>query len=168
MSKDLFGAMGVSAAGLSAQRMRMEAIAKNIANAQTTRSGEDGQAYRRRRVVINASEETRVARKRTASHKLRLSCTSSMHINGGSGSTRRSREATEPALDAQEMIDPNSAFTMVFDPSHPDAGPDGYVQMPDINTVTEMVDMMTATRAYEANLSAMKAYQNIVTKSLDI
>jgi flagellar basal-body rod protein FlgC len=56
----------------------------------------------------------------------------------------------------------------VYDPQHPDAGPDGYVRMPDINMVTEMVDMVAATRAYEANLAAMKAYQHIVSKSLEI
>ena len=66
------------------------------------------------------------------------------------------------------MEDPTSESIRVYDPQHPDADEEGYVSMPDINMVTEMVDMIAATRAYEANLSAMKAYQSITEKSLEI
>jgi len=166
MSKDLFGAMGISAAGLSAQRKRMETIAKNIANAETTRS-EEGGPYKRRRVAIESSEGSAPSRPRAAEHRVSLSRTSPGHLGGSE--RRRSASAGEgPSLDAREVVDENAGVNLLFDPSHPDADEKGYVRMPDINTVTEMVDMVAATRAYEANLAAMKAYQSMVTKSLEI
>ena len=144
----------------------METIAKNIANAETTRS-EEGGPYRRRRVAIESAEGTEPSRSRAAEHRVSLHRTSPGHMSNSA--PRRSGSAGEaPSLDAKEVVDENAGFQLVFDPSHPDADEKGYVQMPDINTVTEMVDMVAATRAYEANLAAMKAYQSIVTKSLEI
>ena len=166
MSNDLFGVMGISAAGLSAQRKRMETIAKNIANADTTRS-EEGGPYRRRRVAIEAVEGKEPSRPRAAEHRVSLSRTAPGHLSG-TATKRSASGGSPPSLNAEEVVDENAGVELVFDPSHPDADEKGYVRMPDINTVTEMVDMVAATRAYEANLAAMKAYQSMVTKSLEI
>ncbi|MBN1826870.1 MAG: flagellar basal body rod protein FlgC [Candidatus Eisenbacteria bacterium] len=166
MSNDLFGALGISASGLSAQRKRMETIAKNIANAETTRS-EEGGPYRRRQIVISSDEGSAPSRSRAAEHRVSLTRTSPGHL-GGSAATRPGAAAEGPSLDAREVVDESAGFELVFDPAHPDADEKGYVRVPDISTITEMVDMVAATRAYEANLTAMKAYQSIVSKSLEI
>jgi flagellar basal-body rod protein FlgC len=164
MGQDLFGPMSISAAGMSAQQKRMVAIAKNIANAEVTKA-EDGEPYKRRTVEFSIGGPT--AAPPLALISAPLLRTSPEHlaplqlgpIAAGAGT---------PTVEAKEVVDPTSGFQLVYDPQHPDAGPDGYVRLPDVNTVTEMVDMVAATRAYEANLAAMKAYQNIVSKSLEI
>ena len=165
MAEDLFGPMAISASGMSAQRKRMETIAKNIANAETTRSAEGG-VYRRRRVVLSSSEETGGGSRTPGASRLPLARTSAMHIGGSGGP--HPREAPPPLVEAEEIMDPDAGYRIIHDPEHPDADEEGYVRMPDVNAVTEMVDMMAATRAYEANLAAMRAYQSIVTKSLEI
>ena len=164
MASDLFGSMSISGAGMTAQRKRMDAIAKNIANAETTRTP-DGGPYKRHTVVFRGADAPQPPGP-TIDPALTLERTSPEHLSVGS-------PLAAPVLpidtvQASEVVDPKAGVNLVFDPSHPDAGPDGYVRMPDIDTVTEMVDMVAATRAYEANLSAMKAYQNIVSKSLEI
>lgn len=165
MSDNLFGPMAISASGLSAQRKRMEAIAKNIANAEASRS-EDGGIFQRRKVVLatRASGESRTAR--PAAHRVSLERTSGGHLAGGGG--RRTVAEDLPLVEAREVVDSEAGYRIVHDPSHPDADEDGYVRLPDVNSVTEMVDMMAATRAYEANLAAMRAYQSMVSKSLEI
>lgn len=165
MSNDLFGPLAISASGLSAQRKRMEAIAKNIANAETTRS-EDGGVYRRRGVRITGSETSTVGQDRPASHRLPLARTSPTHF--GARGLQRLEASSLPTVEAEEVVDESSGFTLVYDPNHPDADGEGYVRMPDVNAVTEMIDMMSATRAYEANLAAMRAYQSMVSRSLEI
>lgn len=164
MASDLFGSMSISGAGMTAQRKRMDAIAKNIANAETTRTP-DGGPYKRHTVVLRGADAPEPAGP-TLDPALTLERTAPEHLPAAAPFV----PALLPAdtVQASEIVDPKAGVNLVFDPSHPDAGPDGYVKMPDIDTVTEMVDMVAATRAYEANLSAMKAYQNIVTKSLEI
>lgn len=164
MAKDLFTSMSISASGMSAQRKRMEAISQNIANAETTR-GENGEAYKRKRVIFstNTTDVQKPAAK--PRHSVTLAQTAPGHLAGG-----KPVLANEPSqkVEAIEVEDPNAESIRVYDPQHPDADAEGYVSMPDINMVTEMVDMIAATRAYEANLSAMKAYQSITEKSLEI
>ncbi len=93
--------------------------------------------------------------------------TSARHLSASS--TRSSGDPGRPGtVEAREIEDQNANVVRIFDPHHPDADEAGYVEMPDINTVTEMVDMVAATRAYEANLAAMKAYQSMFNKSLEI
>lgn len=143
----------------------MEAIAKNIANAETTRSDEN-EVYRRRRVVMTAKGSRSADRGVAVPHRVSLMRTSPGHLPGSA--TRRASESSVPTVEAREVVDENAGYQLVHDPHHPDAGEDGFVRIPDINAVTEMVDMMAATRAYEANLAAMRAYQNMVAKSLEI
>jgi flagellar basal-body rod protein FlgC len=165
MADELFAPMTISASGMSAQRKRMEAIARNIANVETTRS-EEGGAYRRRQVVMTETESAEGRTGRQPRHRVSLSRTSPMHLEGGS--RRGPASGAVPTVEADEVVDPDAGYRIVHDPSHPDADEEGYVRMPDINSVTEMVDMMAATRAYEANLAAMRAYQTMVTKSMEI
>jgi flagellar basal-body rod protein FlgC len=164
MGQDLFGPMSISAAGMSAQQKRMTAIAKNIANAEVTKA-EDGEPYKRRTVEFSLAGPS--AEPPLAAVPAPLVRTSPEHMAPQALAPGAAGAGT-PTVQATEVADPNAGYQLVFDPKHPDAGPDGYVRMPDVNAVTEMVDMVAATRAYEANLAAMKAYQHIVSKSLEI
>ena len=142
----MFDSMHVSASGLAAERLRMDVIAQNLANANSTR-GPDGQPYRRHEVVFRSTDV------------------------GASSGAGRSERASNEALSGVEpvaIVEDPSALRTVYDPEHPDADEDGYVHYPNVNPVTEMVDMMTATRAYEANVTAMNAAKNMALKALDI
>ena len=147
----LFDAMDVSASGLTAERLRMDTIAANLANANTTR-GADGVAYRRREVVTQAIGSG----------------------PAGAGRSFASFGAAAGALGAPggvEVVeiseDPTPGRT-VYDPGHPDADGRGYVQMPNVNPVTEMVDLITATRSYEASTTALNAIKQEFTRALDV
>ena len=145
----MFDSMQVSASGLSAERLRMDVIAQNLANVNTTR-GADGNPYRRREVVFQAIDP---------------GATGAASGVGGVGTDGAAPAGGVEAVGIQE--DP-SPLRAVYDPSHPDADQNGYVYLPNINPVTEMIDMMTATRAYEANVTAMNAAKNMAMKALDI
>jgi len=142
----VFRALDISASGLSAQRARMDVIAENLANAGTTRTLEGG-AYRRKRVILAAqpSEEARFGLPDILTDR---------HAGAG---VRVARIAEDP-----------SALPLVYDPSHPDARPDGYVEMPNVNTVVEMVDIISASRAYEANAAVVGAIKQMAQKALDM
>jgi flagellar basal-body rod protein FlgC len=144
----LFDAIDVSGSGLSAERLRMDVTAENLANAQTTR-GADGQPYRRKEVVL---------------------------AEGGGPSTFGTAlrtalgNATSPAHGVQVagiVADPTD-LKRIYDPGHPDADANGYVTMPNVNTVTEMTDLISASRAYEADVTAMQTAKQMFTKTLDI
>jgi flagellar basal-body rod protein FlgC len=144
----MFGGMEISASGLTAQRLRMDVTAENLANAQTTK-GADGQPYRRKEVVL----------RETSSGGFGAQLTKAL----GTGSKARAGgvEVAQIATDTQPG-------KMVYDPSHPDANAQGYVQMPNVDTVTEMVDLIDSSRAYEANVTAMQASKQMFTKTLEI
>jgi flagellar basal-body rod protein FlgC len=161
---DMFSGLNISASGLSAQRKRMNAIASNVANAETTRT-EDGGPYRRKIVRLH-SKMQETFDKIMKSAGSRLAATDGAHfgegeiemLEGGAGA---------PAVGADESIDP-SPFRSVYDPSHPDADESGYVKMPNVNVVTEMVDMISASRSYEANVTAVNAAKTMAKDSLEI
>ena len=143
----MFDALEISASGLTAERMRMDVIAENLANAQTTR-GADGQPYRRKEVVL-AERQARAA------------------------SARRSpaRWAARPARRRRGRADRRRTrrrSSSVYDPGHPDADANGYVQMPNVDSVAEMVDLISAQRAYEANVTAMQAAKQMFSKTLEL
>ncbi|HWI06770.1 MAG TPA: flagellar basal body rod protein FlgC [Solirubrobacteraceae bacterium] len=140
----LFDAIGTAASGLSAERLRMDVVAENLANAQSTR-GADGQPYRRKVVVLQESGSTFGA---TLDGAMR---------NAASGGVR-------VAAIAQDAT-PNR---LVYDPGHPDADERGYVSMPNVQPVTEMVDLITASRGYEANVTVMQTTKQMFTKTLEI
>jgi flagellar basal-body rod protein FlgC len=161
---NLFGVMDVSASALKAERVRAEVVAANMANAETTRTTNGG-PYQRHHVVFEAEGDG----------SFRQSLVS--HMSVGSLSTNAMRRLGG-VVTADTQIDGGVAVTGVisdasaplrrFDPQHPDAGPDGYVAYPDINPLTEMVDLMGAQRSYGANASAIQAEKNMVASSLEI
>ncbi|MGD9402641.1 MAG: flagellar basal body rod protein FlgC [bacterium] len=167
MSKMLFNVMKTIGSGLSAQRRRMEAIANNIANAETTRT-QDGGPYRRKSVVIKEiTAETRVP-SRNFRTSLRLATTSPTHMSGARAGITGAETVEVPEMDVRTLEDSPARVKVVYDPHHPDADSSGYVAYPDINPVEEMVDMMTASRAYEANIAAMSTLKSMVKKALEM
>lgn len=162
---NLFGVMDVSGSAMQAERMRAEVVAANMANAETTRT-EDGTPYRRQMVVFaaNQGDPNFLDSMRNASVGAGLAApplpeSGLSPIPGGSVST-----GVHVAQVVQDTADPLKRY----DPSNPDAGPDGYVAYPNINPLTEMVDLMGATRAYGLNGSAVQAEKAMITSALDI
>jgi flagellar basal-body rod protein FlgC len=141
----MFGAIDAAASGLTAERLRMDVISNNIANANTTRTVEGG-PYRRQMVMFqprNASQSS-------------FSQIFSQQMEAGSG------------VRVVGIVKDESPTKKVYDPSHPDADTQGYIELPNINIVSEMVDMITATRAYEANVTAVNAAKSMALKALEI
>jgi flagellar basal-body rod protein FlgC len=137
----VFSALEVAASGLTAERDRMNIIASNLANAKTTR-GVDGEPYRR----IDPVFEARPLRP------------------GAIDAVTRSVMRVELA---QVREDPEQG-QLVYDPKHPDANPEGYVEYPNVNVVTEMVNLMTASRAYEAGVATIESVKSMARSALKI
>jgi flagellar basal-body rod protein FlgC len=162
----LFAGLNVSGLGLSAQRKRMNAIANNIANAETTRT-EDGAPYRRKTVSIEtAANQSFVETFQGKYSSIPLMGSDQSHMEAP-GFPFREVEDLPGAVAAEEGED-TSDFKVVYDPTHPDADDTGYVKMPNVNIVTEMVDMMSASRAYEANITVINAQKQMAKDSLEI
>ena len=162
--KGLFRSIDISAAGLSAQRQRTNVIASNIANVHTTQT-KSGGPYRRQMALLRQKRPSRDFRSLMGRRSSRLVATHRAHSRGGlSRGMRRSLGGVEVAKIAEEAASPR----MVFDPGHPDADARGYVAFPNINIVTEMVNMISATRAYEANVTALNAAKSMAQKALEI
>jgi flagellar basal-body rod protein FlgC len=164
----MFSSLEISASGLSAQRLRMNVIANNIANASTTRTPEGG-PYRRQVANFQAAME---------GPKILVPQTP-RPVAGGSGAPNApgaaaprvaaERYAVLPAgVEVGQVVPDPSEFQMVYDPGHPDADAKGYVKMPNVNPVVEMMDLMAASRAYEANVSAMGVARDMTNKTLEI
>ena len=143
-----FGGLEVSASGLTAERLRMDVTAENLANAQTTR-GANGQPYRRKEVVLQEAP---------GSFGASLSAAMGGGNNGSSGGVQV----------AGVVEDTATPLKRVYDPGHPDADAQGYVSMPNVDTVTEMVDLISAQRAYEANVTAMQAAKQMFSRTLEL
>jgi flagellar basal-body rod protein FlgC len=160
----LFASFNISAAGLSAQRKRMTVIAENIANVETTRT-ENGTPYRRKIVLLRAepSENFNLILRRET---MALRTTSGKHIPSSSFSLVE-KDFTISGVRA-EVVEDRSPYRLVYNPEHPDADEEGYVHMPNVNIVVEMVEMISATRAYEANVTAFNASKNIAKDALEI
>ncbi len=145
----IFDAINASGSALTAERLRMDVTAENLANAQTTR-GADGQPYRRKEVVLQQRDGA-----------------------GAFGSmltTAMGRTSGQAARGVQVggIVEDQSGPRLQYDPGHPDANADGYVEMPNVNPVTEMVDLISASRGYEANVTAINTAKQMFTKTLDI
>jgi flagellar basal-body rod protein FlgC len=156
---NLFGLMETSGSAMQAERMRAEVVAANMANAETTRT-ESGGPYRRQHVVFAANPA-----------QFAESLAGASEAPAGTGVlTLRGSSTRQPAGGvhiAQVLADPAPPLKR-YDPGHPDAGPDGYVAYPDINPLTEMVDLMGATRAYGLNGSAVQAEKGMIASALEI
>jgi flagellar basal-body rod protein FlgC len=161
----IFSIIDIGAAGLSAQRAKLNAISQNIANVETTKTPE-GTPYKRRKVVFEADEDNRRFVDVLDNSVTALSRTNAKHIpNTEHGSTK---DGEINLVSARENVIEPDAFKMVYDPTHPDADENGYVEMPDIDIIAEMVDMMASTRAYEADVSVIQSAKEMAMNSLDI
>ena len=145
----LFMGIDASASGLTAERLRMDVISNNIANSNTTRT-ERGGAYHRKVVVFEPRTREPKPFERTLIRAI--------------GATKQAGEGVR----AVSIVEDNSPGPMIYAPGHPDANADGYVEKPNVNTVQEMVDMITAQRAYEANATAMNSAKAMANKALEI
>ncbi len=161
----ILGAMEISSRGLSVQRAKMNTVAQNIANAETTET-QGGDFYRRKRVIVREDKIKGTFNSMVKEAGLRLSRTDKRHLGGKAALAGGTVELS--TVSGQEVADPDSAFRLVYDPSHPKADEEGYVKMPDIEIVNEMVDMMAASRAYEANTVAISAAKKMAKDALDI
>lgn len=158
---NLFGVMDVSASALQAERLRAEVVASNMANANTTRTPQGG-PYKRQQVVFESEASDQGA---FANHFL------SQGVGfGGNGLESNDPESRGEigGVKIAAVVSDNSPGLRRYDPGHPDADKNGYVTFPDINPLTEMVDLMSATRAYDLNSSAVEATKGMITASLDI
>jgi len=135
----LSSAISASASALAAQRMRVEVAVSNLANAESTR-GPNGEPYRRRDVVLQSNQP--------------------MGFEDTLG------EAV--GVKVVDVVEDQAPFQRRYDPAHVDADADGYVALPNIETTTEMTDMMTASRAYQANLAAISIIRDMLQKALDL
>lgn len=149
----IFRALEISASGLTAERLRQDIISNNLANADTTRAtlGPDGkwQPYRRQVAVFQERQS----------------------FDSVLGSALQQDGTPQPSGDGVRVVgiqEDGSPFQMKYDPGNPDADANGYVLTPNVNPVTEMVDLMTATRAYEANVNAINATRDMALKALEI
>ncbi len=137
--------LDISGSGLTAQKLRMDVIAQNIANAEVTRT-QRGIPYRRKMVVF-----TSVAEKGS----FRETLNNVMGVN-------------PKGVKVSAIVEDRSPFVRVYDPGHPDANEEGYVLLPNVNRTQEMIDMLAASRAYEANVTAFNATKAMALKALDI
>lgn len=147
----IFSSFNASASGLTAQRLRMDIVSGNLANSHTTRAtmNENGEfePYRRKMVTLAPTKN---------SFKTYLDKATNHSKNHAQG------------VRVKEITDDEQPFKLAYNPSHPDANADGYVQMPNVDPLKEMVDLMSATRSYEANITALNASKSMLMKTLEI
>src|SRR3954465_5269799 len=144
----MFDAFDISASALTAERMRMDVTAENLANAQTTRTA-DGGPYRRKEVVLQEIEKGGAF-------------AGNLRAAMGAGSGRSG------GVEVAGIAEDSTPSKMVYDPGHPDADANGYVAMPNVDSVTEMVDLISASRSYEANVTALQSAKQMFSKTLDL
>lgn len=147
-----FGGIDAAASGLTAERLRMDVISNNIANVNTTRT-EKGGPFKRKYVVFEPRE---IHNKNFA------------RVLSGELSKDEFGKKSGDGVRAVAIVDDDTMGKLVYDPGHPDANADGYVELPNVNIVNEMVDMITASRAYEANVTTINAAKNMATQALSI
>ncbi len=141
----IFDGMNVSATGMTAQRFRMDVISENIANINTTRD-EDGEVYRRKQVVF--AEKSSLNFGDTLYNSLNVYSPSGVRVT--------------------QVVEDQSDLRMVYDPTNPDADENGYVSYPNVDTVTEMTNLIDASRSYEANATAFDAAKSMALKGLEL
>ena len=168
---NLFGLMETSGSAMQAERMRAEVVAANMANAETTRTA-DGTPYRRQHVVfaanagdsnfldsMNMSSQLAMPQGAGFNNFITRDAVPQLNLAGA---------ATAPGVHIAQVVEDTAPPLKRYDPGHPDAGADGYVSYPDINPLTEMVDLMGATRAYGLNSSAVQAEKGMISSALEI
>lgn len=147
--------LNVSASGMTAQRLRMDTITENIANASTTRTA-GGEAYRRRVVVM--SEKTNTPFSEYLSNAGSTNYSRALAYSGNLGR----------GVKVTDIVEDLSDYRLEYEPAHPDADENGYVKYPNVDEAAEIVDMMAAARAFEANVTAFNATKSMATKAFQI
>lgn len=147
----MFGGIDAAASGLTAERLRMDVISNNIANVNSTRTV-DGGPFKRKYVIFQPRE----------AEKNSFSAMLDGAMNKGS------KNRVGDGVRAIGIGTDDSMGKLVYDPGHPDANADGYVELPNVDIVTEMVDMITASRAYEANVTTINAAKSMAQQALNI
>lgn len=142
--------INVVGSGLTAQQLRLDVVSENITNINTTRT-EDGGAYHRKIVVMQSADDGRSFARR---------------LNALSGSNRG--HETAGGVVVTEIAEDESELKMVYDPEHPDANEEGYVELPNVTLVQEVADAMAASQAYSANVTALNALKSVITKGMEI
>jgi flagellar basal-body rod protein FlgC len=151
----MFDAIDISGSGLSAESLRMDVVAENLANADSTK-GADGTVYKRQEVQLAQSGSPNFG---DALNTAMASPPSSLNRSGA---------GSAGGVTVTGIISDSTAPRQIYDPGNPDADKQGYVQMPNVNSVTEMTDLIDASRAYEANVTAMQTDKTMFTKTLDL
>ncbi|MEE1071934.1 MAG: flagellar basal body rod protein FlgC [Cellulosilyticum sp.] len=142
-----FGSLDTSASGLTAQRLRLDVISQNMANASTTRT-ESGGPYKRKTVVFEQIQND---------------------VNGSFGAVlNRKKQSGNNGVRVAQIVEDESQGELVYNPTHPDANAQGYVEMPNVNVIDEMVNMISASRSYEANVNSFNSMKSMFTKALEI
>lgn len=144
----IFNSFNISASGLAAERYRMDVIAENVANVNTTRT-KDGTPYRRKVVTFEEKNAT----------------PATFHSYLGRASEHYKGQGVKVSKVSEDTW---TQMNMVYDPGHPDADENGYVMYPNVNTVTEMTNLIDASRSYEANATAFNASKTIAMKGLEM
>jgi flagellar basal-body rod protein FlgC len=169
--RPMFSTLAISASGLSAQRVRMDVIAQNLANAETTRTPQGGPYHRR---IVNLE----AVAPETSSSSISTT-TSAIGAVGAAASAAQTAlaNATTSAFDAADdtggvrvasIGEDKTDGPMLYDPGHPDADKNGYVKMPNVNITDEMIDLMNARRVYEANATVFQVARAMLHKAIDL
>ena len=145
--------MNIVASGLTAQQLRLDVVAENVTNSTTTRT-EGGGAYRRKMVVFRSETGRDTFRKAMAKAAYGMAPNKGFDTIGG--------------VRVTQIVEDPTPFKLVYDPEHPDANEDGYLEMPDIDMVKEMTDAMAATQAYSANVTAFNTLKTVIAQGLEI
>ncbi len=145
---NIFRAIDISTTGLTAEKSRIDVISKNIANVNTTRTA-GGEPYRKQMPVFQE-----IKNGNSKFHGVLMSKYGKQEVDGG--------------VKISEIKEDQTDFTLRYEPGHPDANEDGYVKYPNVNIVTEMVDMISAQRAYDANVTSINTSKSMMMKALDI
>jgi len=161
----VFSGLEISASGMRAQRIRQNTISSNLSNAEVTRTAEGG-PYRRQYVVFEAQSNLRDTRILNPNVALYGAATQDNHMPIPPSNFRRDERFFGRGVDVAEIRSDSRPPRLEYDPGHPDADENGYVAMPNVNVIEEMTDMIAATRAYEANVTAFNAIKGMLMQSL--
>ena len=140
-----FDSMDIAASGLTAQRLRLDIISQNMANVNTTRTPEGG-PYKRKTVIFEQMQNE----------------------NSFSSILNKKKQSGVNGVRVARIVEDESQGALVYNPTHPDANAQGYVEMPNVNTVDEMVNMISASRSYEANVTSFNTMKSMFAKALEI
>ncbi len=145
--------MNIVGSGLTAQQLRLDVISENVTNLNTTRT-EGGGAYRRKMVVFETQDER---------NAFRMAMARARGISVGNAGYN-----TTGGVQVTKVVEDQSPMKLVYDPAHPDANEEGYVELPNVDLVKEITDAMAATQAYSANVTAFNTLKNVISRALEI